>query len=373
MLLLAPFGMLKERLVHSIANITHAEREALATLFDQPHGAFKRSKATIDDTYFGYPVTVMRQVDLSDAYNVGLGWEELIVPADDRVRRVSDSSPGIDAAVRSHPTWAIVNASDLVPIFASEQRRTPVDEARLLKKLLVKLLPAVTLNGESVSLEQVLPWGYTHFNGALLPIIHRDYQWSSFGDVAGFQAWCLVRNRDEHGNLVLIDHPEAPTEHKHPVYFAWADSFDERVRRNKTSSTSGPPSEPTQHEGQLLKLNHITSELHERYDTWKDAPLKFEYPRMQPGECIVMHRAQLHASDPRKPIRATSKPSDRLAFTIRFIVRRTPASPLPIWLGNGYAKRFVLESERKGRCRLHPKLTGWCTMHQHHLPFHSFL
>lgn len=207
----------------------------------------------------------------------------------------------------------------------------------------------------------------------------------------GFQAWCLARNSAELGNLVLVEHAEASTEHKHPVYFAWAASDG---GADSTSSTSANASTAAAGGGgELLKLNHVTSELHERYSSWREAPLKFEYPTaLRPGECILMHRAQLHASDPRRPAAPPPKwASDRRAFTVRFIVLPTPEAPLPIWLNGGYAKRFVLDGHhlevpssmpsgpekgpangtaRSARsptwtCRLHPKLSGWCTLNRH--------
>ena len=86
-----------------------------------------------------------------------------------------------------------------------------------------------------------------HPASAGFPIVHRDFQWSSFGDAAGFQVWCLVTNRSplQRGNLVLVRHEEARTEHKHPVYFA----------ADKEDNASA-----------IFKLNHISNELRSGLD-----------------------------------------------------------------------------------------------------------
>lgn len=188
---------------------------------------------------------------------------------------------------------------------------------------------------------------------------------------------------------MLVKHEEATTEHKHPVYFAW-----DAEAGNETSS------------GRLLKLNHITNELHEQFDGWHDARVKFEYPDLQPGQCIVMHRAHLHASDPRPAVEphqrereppnamhlslagatpgatsgatsdATSahaarsraradlvKPVRRMAVTMRFVVLPTASERLRVWLGNGFAKRYLFAGDKsKAACSLHPRFPGWCTL-----------
>jgi hypothetical protein len=385
------------RTSHSFGTLSHAESDALSRLFGNPHSAFVRDASNVDRTYFGVGVTVMRAVDLADSHKVGLGWEGLIAPAEHqdmaRVNQTSDV-PGVETSCRANPSWTVVNhTAALVASWGAGghtlkamtlDRPTKIS---MTQKLLRQVLPHVTLDGRPIGVEQVRPWGHTFFWGSPLPVVHRDFQWSAFGDAAGFQAWCLVRNRRELGNLVLVEHAEAPTEHKHPVYFA---TFDEGADEGSSSTTGTEGSEraPTDKEeegvstreatrSRLLKLNHITNELHEEYATWREAPLRFKYPKLRPGQCILMHRSQLHASDPRFRPEFEREPNDRLSFTVRFIVLRTPKSPLRIWLNNGYPKRFASTmfaggaQDGKPRCRLHANITGWCVLREHR--FDSFL
>ena len=220
---------------------------------------------------------------------------------------------------------------------------------------------------------------------------------------------------------MLVKHDEAPTEHKHPVLFAEdprqggggdgasgasgapsilpaaeaeaklrarlrsrhrdddeinetieaiqrdPERFKDHAERGafarsllaKQANKRKPAETP-----QVLKLNHITSELHERYPSWEATNLTFEYPDMKPGQCILMHRSQLHASDGRKSFATNTRKS----FTLRFIVLPQPAAPLDIWLGNGYAKRYLMPSKRapagaEPPCKLNQWLPGWCTIH----------
>ena len=384
--------VLPVRAAFSTSTLNASEEHAIKVLFDRPPhyhsvGLFHRDPSSVDRTTFGYPLTVMRSVDLSDAVPVGGGaeWSPLIVPAAAYAPESSDgrsdtSARDVDAACDATPSWTVVNASDLMHLFShgSAIYESGYMYVRKLRKVLERVLPRVHLRGKPVAIEQIVPWGYTFFSSPAFPIVHRDFQWSSFGDAAGFQVWCLVGNHapTRHGNLVLIKHEEAPTEHKHPVYFAWDDEAG-----NGTSK------------GRLLKLNHITNELHEQFDGWQDARTRFEYPDLKPGQCIVMHRAHLHASDPRPavepkheavppssedsslaaatarhPARAHTrvepvKPVRRTAVTMRFVVLPTATERLRVWLGNGFAKRYLFAGDKsKAPCSLHPRFPGWCTL-----------
>ena len=132
----APQGVLPVRAAYSTSTLNASEEHAIKLLFDRPPhfhsvGLFHRDRTAVDMTTFGYPLTVMRSVDLSDAASTGgaADWSPLIVPA---AAATAADAPGssegrasgsvrprdVDAACDASPTWTIVNASDLMHLFS---------------------------------------------------------------------------------------------------------------------------------------------------------------------------------------------------------------------------------------------------------------
>jgi hypothetical protein len=151
-----------------------------------------------------------------------------------RIEEVDAASGGrLECDAYAPPKWIIMNLPRAFhAIFRNRRRllascdtaacrRTATDYT--VNATATAFVPYLTLRGEPVSVGQLRAWLVTKppppTSKPVFPIVHRDGQWSAFGDDAGFQFWCLVANRARSGNLVMIEHQEPRSELTRPVYF----------------------------------------------------------------------------------------------------------------------------------------------------------
>jgi len=195
----------------------------------------------------------------------------------------------------------------------------------MLDALIVSLLPHISLNGASLTLDDIFFMSFSIEPGAYFPPIHWDYEWSGYPGAAGFQLWYLVRPpgkmlRNSGGNMFLVDTPELKS-HDLPAH--WEVGEDGTVR--KVLWASGMPAKA--------------------YSTVEEAGLGFRYLNMSAGEVLVFSRRTLHLSDPRPiwhGLAADGGEIRRQAMHVR-IALRPPGwganRTLPFGPGHGWWKR----------------------------------
>jgi len=227
----------------------------------------------------------------------------------------------VDCASAASPSYTVVDLGDDADNFLNTAKCPTAHGVTDL--MLEQVLPYVTLDGKAVSKDQCFLWGlsYNTTTGPLLPIMHRDGQWSAFGESAGFQVWALCANSDEtgKGNMMMVEHDEPEQARRSSAYFV------------------------TDEDGVVLKLNHATGELLESYPSFAAASLKLTCPTLKVGHALVWHRAQIHTSDPRPFVGA------RTALTAMFLVGQPGQTQFKVWHQNPYLTHVITREVRKGR------------------------
>jgi hypothetical protein len=127
----------------------------------------------------------------------------------------------VDCASAASPSYTVVDLGDDSDDFLNTAKCPTAHGVTDL--MLEQVLPYVTLDGKAVSKDQCFLWGlsYNTTTGPLLPIMHRDGQWSAFGESAGFQVWALCANSDEtgKGNMMMVEHDEPEQARRSSAYF----------------------------------------------------------------------------------------------------------------------------------------------------------
>ena len=148
--------------------------------------------------------------------------------------------------------------------------------------------------------------------GAPLPMLHTDTEWELFPEYAGFQLWYLLK-RDSlcpsQGTLFVVD-TTAGNGDDPPTCFHFLPSGEVRKARNggeAAADADAPPSYGDEKERLAT------------YPSLDAAGLHFRYVDIEPGDCLLMNRHQLHMSDPRPHL--AGRDIDRQAISLRVVIR----------------------------------------------------
>ena len=148
--------------------------------------------------------------------------------------------------------------------------------------------------------------------GAPFPMIHTDTEWDLYPTCDGFQLWYLLAEDSTipaEANMLMVQSPESSGADPPVAYHFQPDGSVLRTR-NQGEDAPKPGALPTFGRDKEVMGTH---------DSLAASGLSFLSLDMEPGECMLMNRHQLHMSDPRP--HAAGRPVDRLALTMRVIVK----------------------------------------------------
>ena len=153
--------------------------------------------------------------------------------------------------------------------------------------------------------------------GAPFPMIHTDTEWDLFPTCDGFQVWCLLKADtvcEREANMLLVE-SAASTGSDPPVAYHFHPDGTVLRTRNQGGDAPAPGTPPTFGRDKEILSTHASLAA---------CGLSFHSLQIEPGECVLMNRHQLHMSDPRP--HAAGRTVDRLALTMRVILKPPGAS-----------------------------------------------